>query len=282
MKSLEANALCAYYGKMAAVRDVTLRIASGQIVTVVGPNGAGKSTLLAALMGQRTVTGQIALNGMDLRFASPERRVAMGMALVPESRDLFTTMTVEDNLVLGAFGWRREGRQAIRREMEAVYDLFPRLHERRLQVAGTLSGGERQMLALGRALMSRPRILMLDEPSLGLAPLIVVDIFRAIGRLKASGVGVLLVEQNARAAFQVADYAYVLEMGEVRLQGDAATVAADPRVADSYLGRNVQVDREMPPVTHNRHQSTGAEVRWATASREVAEGREPSRAPKLR
>ena len=257
MRTLEATGLCAYYGKVSAVREVTLRIVSGQIVTVVGPNGAGKSTLLAALMGQRTVSGTTTLDGADLRFVAPERRVALGLTLVPEQRDLFTTMKVEDNLVLGAFGWRREGRAAIRRALDEVYGLFPRLFERQRQLAGTLSGGERQMLALGRALMSRPRILMLDEPSLGLAPLVVADIFRAIERLKASGVGVLLVEQNARAAFEVADYACVLEMGEVKLQGQAADVAADPRVADSYLGRSVASDRVVAPAAPRRVHALG-------------------------
>lgn len=235
--SLHARALCAFHGRIPALHQVDVEVPASGIVTVVGPNGAGKSTLLAALMGRLPLTGQVTLDGVDLRFVSPERRVAMGLALVPEQRDLFGSMSVADNLELGAYCWRRAGRRAIAAEMDRVYALFQRLGERRAQQAHTLSGGERQMLALGRALMARPRILLLDEPSLGLAPLVVRDIFAIVKQLRQQGVAILLVEQNARAAFEVADHAYVLEMGRVSLEGPAGEVARDARVADSYLGR---------------------------------------------
>jgi branched-chain amino acid transport system ATP-binding protein len=165
-----------------------------------------------------------------------EERVMRGISLVPENRELFSTMTVEDNLMLGGYRQMRLGNTEWRSRIEDVFDLFPRLKERRLQDAGTLSGGERQMLAVGRSLMSRPSLLMLDEPSLGLAPLIVKEIFTIIETLRQTGVSIILVEQNARAALAVADYGYVLEMGEISLQGDASNLAEDPRVIDTYLG----------------------------------------------
>jgi len=233
---LQASRLCAFHGRIAALHDIDLRLHAGQIVTVVGPNGAGKSTLLAALMGRLPITGSVVMNQVDQRHVAPERRVAMGLGLVPEGRDLFAAMSVEDNLVLGAFTWRSEGRRAIAAQVKQVCELFPRLHERLHQQAHTLSGGERQMLALARALMGRPRVLMLDEPSLGLAPLVVRDIFAVIGQLRQQGVAILLVEQNARAAFALADYAYVLEMGRVSLHGPAHAVSRDARVEESYLG----------------------------------------------
>jgi branched-chain amino acid transport system ATP-binding protein len=213
-----------------------LQLEAGQVVTVIGPNGAGKSTMLNALMGVLPFKGAVVFDGKDVATLSLEERVMDGLALVPERRELFGTMPVEDNLLLG--GWRAmKLRMPDReRELDRVYGLFPRLKERRTQLAGTLSGGERQMLAVGRALMSRPKLLMLDEPSLGLAPLVVREIFRIIETLRASGVSILLVEQNARAALDVADYAYVLETGELRLQGPASELAHDPRVIDTYLG----------------------------------------------
>lgn len=232
-----ARGLSAFYGKVAALDDIDLNVCAGEIVTVVGPNGAGKSTLLGALMGRIRIDGCVSLRKADLRYIPPERRVSMGLALVPETRDLFGSMSVEDNLLLGGFSWRKAGRHALSQELQKVFELFPRLEERRRQTAHTLSGGERQMLALGRALMSRPRVLMLDEPSLGLAPLVMREIFATISRLRQTGVALLLVEQNARAAFEIADYAYVLEMGCVSFHGPAADVASDPRVEDSYLGR---------------------------------------------
>jgi branched-chain amino acid transport system ATP-binding protein len=233
---LEVRDLSVAYGKVEAVHRVGLRVEEGRIVTVIGPNGAGKTTLLSALMGLLAMRGSISYMGKDMTQLEPEQRVSRGLCLVPERRELFAAMTVEDNLVLGAFHRYRKRDQGIAADFEQVYQLFPRLKERRMQLAGTLSGGERQMLALGRALMARPRLLMLDEPSLGLAPLVVRDIFRVIAGLRATGVSILLVEQNARAALQVADYAYVLETGEVVLEGPAEELISNPRVIESYLG----------------------------------------------
>jgi branched-chain amino acid transport system ATP-binding protein len=231
---LEVRGLCVAYGKVEAVHEVTLRAEEGRIVTVIGPNGAGKTTLLAALMGMLAARGSVSYAGEEITRVEPEQRVSRGLCLVPERRELFAAMTVEDNLVLGAFHRYRKRDKTIVADFDQVYQLFPRLQERRRQLAGTLSGGERQMLALGRALMSRP--LMLDEPSLGLAPLIVRDIFRVIAGLRQTGVSILLVEQNARAALQAADYGYVLETGEIVLQGPSTELAANPRVIESYLG----------------------------------------------
>jgi branched-chain amino acid transport system ATP-binding protein len=233
---LEVRGLCVAYGKVEAVHQARLRVEEGRIVTVIGPNGAGKTTLLAALMGMLAARGSVSYAGEEITRVEPEQRVSRGLCLVPERRELFAAMTVEDNLVLGAFHRYRKRDKTIAADFEQVYRLFPRLKERRRQLAGTLSGGERQMLALGRALMSRPRLLMLDEPSLGLAPLIVRDIFHVIAGLRETGVSILLVEQNARAALQVADYGYVLETGEIVLQGPSAELASNPRVIESYLG----------------------------------------------
>jgi branched-chain amino acid transport system ATP-binding protein len=221
------------YGKVEAVRGVSLEIAENEIVTIIGANGAGKTTLLNAIMGILPLRGRATFAGQDIARLEIEDRVAAGLSLVPEHRELFAAMTVEDNLRLGAF---RIGKTLAAQSLERVYALFPRLKERRWQLAGTLSGGEQQMLAMGRALMGAPKLLMLDEPSLGLAPIIVADIFRTIGELRASGVSVLLVEQNAQAALQIADRAYVMELGEFVLQGNAKDVAGDARVAASYLG----------------------------------------------
>jgi branched-chain amino acid transport system ATP-binding protein len=233
---LEVRDLCVAYGKVEAVHHAGLRVEEGRIVTVIGPNGAGKTTLLAALMGLLAARGSVSYLGKDMAHVEPEQRVSHGLCLVPERRELFSAMTVEDNLVLGAFHRYRKRDKGIAADFDQVFQLFPRLKERRAQLAGTLSGGERQMLALGRALMSRPRLLMLDEPSLGLAPLIVRDIFRVIAGLRETGVSILLVEQNARAALQVADYGYVLETGEVVLEGAADALISNPRVIESYLG----------------------------------------------
>jgi branched-chain amino acid transport system ATP-binding protein len=233
---LDVRDLCVAYGKVEAVHRVALGVDEGTIVTVIGPNGAGKTTLLAAIMGMLPARGNVSYGGADLNGVEPEQRVSRGLCLVPERRELFAAMTVEDNLVLGAFHRYRKRDKTIAVDFEQVYKLFPRLKERRRQLAGTLSGGERQMLALGRALMSRPRLLMLDEPSLGLAPLIVRDIFRVIASLRETGVSILVVEQNARAALQVSDYGYVLETGEIAVEGQSADLASDPRVIESYLG----------------------------------------------
>jgi branched-chain amino acid transport system ATP-binding protein len=221
------------YGKVEAVRSVSLDVGDNEIVTIIGANGAGKTTLLNAIMGILPLKGRVAFAGEDLAPLEIEDRVAAGLSLVPEHRELFATMNVEDNLQLGAF---RSARAAATVAFERVYTLFPRLKERRKQLAGTLSGGEQQMLAMGRALMGAPKLLMLDEPSLGLAPIIVADIFRTIGELRAGGVSVLLVEQNAQAALQIADRAYVMELGEFILNGPAKDVATNQRVAASYLG----------------------------------------------
>jgi branched-chain amino acid transport system ATP-binding protein len=221
------------YGKVEAVRSVSLDVAENEIVTIVGANGAGKTTLLSAIMGILPLKGRVAFAGEDLARFEIEDRVALGLGLVPEHRELFVTMSVEDNLELGAF---RVGKARARASLERVFTLFPRLKERRRQLAGTLSGGEQQMLAMGRALMGTPKLLMLDEPSLGLAPIIVADIFRIVAELRASGVSVLLVEQNAQAALKIADRAYVMELGEFVLSGPAGDVASNERVAASYLG----------------------------------------------
>ncbi|MFT4099449.1 MAG: ABC transporter ATP-binding protein [Burkholderiaceae bacterium] len=233
---LDVERLSVAYGSVEAVHQVSLRIEPGQIVTVIGPNGAGKTTLLGALMGLLPSRGAITLAGEPVRRPSVETMVSRGVALVPEKRELFGEMSVEDNLLLGGFvQWRRGVRDQAQR-MDEVFGIFPRLRERRAQMAATLSGGERQMLAIGRALMSRPRLLMLDEPSLGLAPLIVREVLQIVASLRGQGVSVLLVEQNARAALRIADHAYVLEMGEVVLSGEARMLERDPRIIEAYLG----------------------------------------------
>jgi branched-chain amino acid transport system ATP-binding protein len=237
---LQVTELHAGYGKAEVLRGLSIAAPAGSVITVIGPNGAGKSTLLGALMGLLRATfpapGGLMFDGQDISRLTLEERVMCGLALVPERRELFGTMSVEDNLVLG--GWRpRQLRMPKWRDgLERAYALFPRLQERRAQQAGTLSGGERQMLAIARALMGQPKLLMLDEPSLGLAPLIVRDIFNIITQLRAGGVTILLVEQNARAALEVADHGYVLETGDLVLQGPASELAEDPRVIETYLG----------------------------------------------
>ena len=233
---LDVRGLSVAYGGIGAVHDVSLHVAAGEIVSVIGPNGAGKTTLLHAVMGVHPGTGLVQFRGRELGGVSIEERVRAGMCLVPEKRELFGTLSVEDNLRLGGFRFRREGRGAMSGGIAEVYALFPRLQERRGQRAGTLSGGERQMLAMGRALMARPDLLMLDEPSLGLAPLIVREIFRIIAALRNRGCAILLVEQNARAALAVSDRGYVLETGRVTLEGASAGLVADPRVFATYLG----------------------------------------------
>ena len=233
---LEVTDLHAGYGRAEVLHGLNLRAAAGSVVTVIGPNGAGKSTLLNALMGVLPSRGGITYAGRSMAFQTLEDRVMQGISLVPETRALFGSMPVEDNLLLGGYRQVRLGKRDSAESIEHVFTLFPRLKERRAQLAGTLSGGERQMLAVGRALMSKPSLLMLDEPSLGLAPLVVRDIFRTIDGLRATGVTILLVEQNARAALEVADHGYVLEMGEIALEGPASELARDPRVIDTYLG----------------------------------------------
>ena len=232
---LEITDLHVSYGQVDAVRGVSLALMPGQIVSVIGPNGAGKTTLLGAAMGLLPSQGRLRFDGIDLRALDVEARVERGLCLVPEKRELFGELTVLDNLTLGAYTQRRRG-TPLRGRLDAVYARFPRLAERVAQRADTLSGGERQMLAIGRALMCSPRLLMLDEPSLGLAPLVVQEIFAIVRRLRDDGVAILLVEQNARAALESSDHGYVLETGEIALQGESRTLASDPRVQATYLG----------------------------------------------
>ncbi|CAG9244768.1 ABC transporter ATP-binding protein [Paraburkholderia caribensis] len=242
---LEVSSLSVRYGKVEALHGAKIAVRPGQIVSVIGPNGAGKSTLLNAIMGALPVTGHakgaITYRDEDVSHVPIEKRVARGMCLVPEKRELFSAMTVEDNLVLGAYRRKRAGVRNYLDQLEPVFQLFPRLKERRKQAAGTLSGGERQMLAVGRALMGKPDLLMLDEPSLGLAPLIVKEIFHIISALRQTGVATLLIEQNARAALQISDYGYVLETGELALEGEANELAQNPRVIETYLGLTKKV-----------------------------------------
>ena len=233
---LQVNQLSAGYGRAIVIPDLSIAAASGSVVTVIGPNGAGKTTLLGAIMGVLPSRGTIMFNGQDISLDTLEDRVMRGISLVPEKRELFTTMTVEDNLVLGGFPAMRQGVKDWQSQLQVVFELFPRLKERRQQQAGSLSGGERQMLAIGRAMMARPRLLMLDEPSLGLAPLVVKEIFRIVTELRKTGVTILLVEQNARAALNIADYGYVLETGRVMLEDKAERLSTDPRVIETYLG----------------------------------------------
>jgi len=233
---LQITGLTAGYGHAEVLHGIDLTLAKGSIVTVIGPNGAGKTTLLNTLMGVLPGKGSIRYDGTPIEDLTLEERVMLGIALVPERRELFASMSVQDNLVLGGYRQMRLGNRQWRDRIDDVYALFPRLKDRRAQSSGTLSGGERQMLAVGRALMSRPQLLMLDEPSLGLAPLIVQDILRNVQALRESGVSILLVEQNARAALDVADHGYVLAMGAVSLQGPAHELAHDVRVIETYLG----------------------------------------------
>src|ERR1700712_1920581 len=237
---LQVTGLSVRKGKVEALHGGKLTVGAGQIVSVIGPNGAGKSTLLNAIMGALPsngyAKGTVRYLGEDVSALPIEKRVSRGMCLVPEKRELFASMTVEDNLVLGAYRRKRAGERNFLDQLDHVFELFPRLKERQKQAAGTLSGGERQMLAVGRALMGKPDLLMLDEPSLGLAPLIVKEIFHIISALRETGVATLLIEQNARAALQISDYGYVLETGEFAMEGAATDLAHDPKVIDTYLG----------------------------------------------
>ncbi len=223
-----------YYGNIHAIKDVSFRVEDGEIVTLIGANGAGKSTTLKTISGLlRTRTGEIAFDGQDIRSTAPHRIVEMGLAHVPEGRRVFLSMTVEENLEMGAFTRPVTGVAA---SLSDVYKRFPRLQERRRQVAGTLSGGEQQMLAMGRALMSRPRLLMLDEPSMGLAPILVEQVFDIIRELHEAGTTILLVEQNARMALSIADRGYVLETGCIVLEGTGQELMQSDAVKKAYLG----------------------------------------------
>ena len=234
---LKVKNLSVAYGGVQALSDVSIEVEEGTLVTVIGANGAGKTSLLNAIAGViPKQAGQVSYAGEDISRANPEDLVSKGVTLVPERRELFASMSVKDNLELGAFHRFQKRQKTIKEDLERVFTTFPRLAERRGQLAGTMSGGEQQMLALGRAMMSRPKLLLLDEPSLGLAPLIVQEIFRVIQTLKREGNTVLLIEQNAKAALNLADYGYLLETGEVVLAAPAKDLMQNPRVAEAYLG----------------------------------------------
>jgi len=236
---LKIRNLYAYYGSVQALSGVTCHINAGEVVALIGANGAGKTTLLNAVCGLVRREGEILFSGRSLTGLAPEEIVGLGISQVPEGRQLFAPMTVAENLELGAYRRRRRGaREAIQADLERVFTLFPRLQDRLQQQAGTMSGGEQQMLAIGRALMAHPRLLLLDEPSLGLAPLVVEDILATLGVLRGEGVTILLVEQNARAALKVADRAYVLETGRIILGGAARDLLSDRQVTRAYLGRD--------------------------------------------
>ncbi len=231
---LRAEHLDVFYGGIHALKDVSINIPQGKIVTLIGANGAGKSSTLRAISGLIRKTGKVFLGGEDISSATPEAITAGGLVLVPEGRKIFPHLTVYENLMLGAYV--RNDKAGVNETRDWVYDLFPRLRERAWQKGGTLSGGEQQMLALGRALMSRPGVIMMDEPSLGLAPLLVREVFEIISTINAEGVTLLLVEQNAFAALRVAHYAYVLEVGRIVLEGTGEELLADSRVREAYLG----------------------------------------------
>jgi branched-chain amino acid transport system ATP-binding protein len=235
---LEIDKLSAGYGAITAIKEVSLTVQAGRLVTIIGANGAGKSTLLKAISGlNRQKEGSIQFDGRSIGDLPADRIVGLGLSQVAEGRQIFAHMNVEDNVLLGAFlYYRRSNREEIRRRSEQVYALFPILAKRKKQIAGSLSGGEQQMLAIGRALMTRPKLMLLDEPSMGLAPIVVQEIFHTIQRLNEEGMTILLVEQNARAALQIADFAYVLETGQVVLEGPAAKLINEPRVKAAYLG----------------------------------------------
>jgi len=236
---LKIRNLDAGYGKLRVLKNISLHVDGGEIVTMLGANGAGKTTLLGTIIGLvRAASGEIVFRDRDCVRRAAQKIVASGCVLVPEGRQVFATMTVEENLILGGYVLqKKKGKAAVIKELGHQYELFPVLKERKLQLAGTLSGGEQQMLAMGRALMSRPRLVMMDEPSTGLAPLVVRDIFGVIARLRDEGSTVLLVEQNARAALGIADRGYVLETGKIIVQGPAEDLLANRDVQRAYLGR---------------------------------------------
>jgi branched-chain amino acid transport system ATP-binding protein len=236
---LRLESVSAYYGRIQALREVSLEVAAGEIVAVIGPNGAGKTTLMNAISGVVPArSGEILFDGDVVTGSGPEKIVRLGISQVPERRQIFGTMSVLDNLTLGAYHrYGRDGKATIDKDMRFVFEIFPRLKDRTKQAAGTLSGGEQQMLAIGRAWMSKPKLLLMDEPSLGLAPLLVKEIFRVSAELRERGMTILLVEQNARAALDLADRAYVMESGQVVLEGAADDLACDERVQTAYLGK---------------------------------------------
>ena len=234
---LKLESVSTYYGRVQALRDVSLQVTQGEIVAVIGPNGAGKTTLLNTISGVNPArSGQITLEGRSITALSPEAIVRLGISQVPERRQVFAPMSVIDNLILGAYHRHRREGKTVDRDIEFVFGIFPRLKERMNQRAGTLSGGEQQMLAIGRAWMAKPSLLLMDEPSLGLAPLLTREIFRVSAQLRADGMTILIVEQNARAVLNLADRAYVMESGQIFAEGTAAELAADERVQTAYLG----------------------------------------------
>lgn len=235
---LEVRRVNTFYGRIRALDDVSLDVAAGELVCLIGANGAGKTTLLNTISGMLPpASGDVMFEGRSIARLPVEQIVRCGISHVPERRQVFGSLSVLENLTLGAYSRaRRDGRDAVRRDVEYVFSLFPMLEKRRRQLAGTLSGGEQQMLAVGRGLMARPKLMLLDEPSLGLAPLIVQEILQIIAELRRSGTTILLVEQNARAALALARRAYVMESGAITLSGPAAELANDPKVVAAYLG----------------------------------------------
>ena len=236
---LKIRNLQAGYGKLRVLKNISMHVEEGEIVTIIGANGAGKTTLLSTISGLiRSTSGEMLFQGRNIGVLAPQKIPALGCVMVPEGRQVFAAMSVEENLILGGHVLRTEGRSALEKRLEEQYALFPILKARRTQYAGTLSGGEQQMLAMARALMSKPALIMMDEPSTGLAPLIVQDIFKVIVKLRDEGKTVLLVEQNAKAALQVADRGYVFETGKVVLQGRAHELLEDEEVKRAYLGKD--------------------------------------------
>ncbi len=236
---LKIRNLQAGYGKLKVLKNVSMHVDKGEIVTIIGANGAGKTTLLSTISGLlRAAAGEIAFEDRNLIALAPQKIPALGCVMIPEGRQIFASLSVEENLILGGHVLKKNGKQALRQQLDEQYALFPILRERREQYAGTLSGGEQQMLAMGRALMSQPSLIMMDEPSTGLAPLIVKDIFNVIVKMRDEGKTVLLVEQNAKAALQVADRGYVLETGKVVLQGRSHDLLEDAEVKRAYLGKD--------------------------------------------
>ena len=234
MELLKVDNINVYYGSIHAIKGVSFNVNEGEVVTLIGANGAGKSTILNTVSGLlRSKTGSVEFLGQNIAHVPPHKIVGMGMAQCPEGRRMFLQMTVQENLEMGAYTQPNSG---VSQDIEMVYEKFPRLRERRKQIAGTLSGGEQQMLAMGRAMMSHPKLIMLDEPSMGLAPLLVEQIFDIIRELHASGTTILLVEQNASMALEVADRAYVLETGRITMSGTGKEVAESPAVKAAYLG----------------------------------------------
>ncbi|WP_439950908.1 ABC transporter ATP-binding protein [Desulfatitalea tepidiphila] len=235
---LDIQNLNAGYGAIAAIREISLEVPEGKVVSIIGANGAGKSTLLKAVSGlNKNRSGRVLFQGKNIVDMPANRIVSLGLSQVAEGRQIFAHMTVEDNIHLGAYLYYKRGnKREIRDRIERIYELFPILSKRARQISGTLSGGEQQMLAIGRALMTRPRLLLLDEPSMGLAPIVVKEIFHTIERLNHEGMTILLVEQNARAALQIADFAYVLETGRVVLHGPASDLINDNQIKEAYLG----------------------------------------------